>query len=270
MRKGALWKISVTTSPEAEKAVGHLLETIFGQPASIFLDATSRATVVSVYAEKIIAPPTVAPVSKPAVSRVLKPADAPKMCQRLGLQSAADLKIGYTAGLKSGATAFGTSPRQQFREVAARLRQELRRLAECGLAISPGRISVEKLRRGDWGESWERHFRPIEIGSALLLKPSWSRTKPKKTQAEVVLDPGLSFGTGQHPTTRFCLEQIVAFHSPNKPQSFLDLGTGSGILAIAAAKLGYRPVLALDVDPQAIRTARANARRNGAVRIACG
>ena len=67
----------------------------------------------------------------------------------------------------------------------------------------------------------------------------------------VVLDPGLSFGTGQHPTTRFCLEQIVAVRKPGRAQSFLDLGTGSGILAIAAARLGYRPVAATDFDPEA-------------------
>ena len=78
----------------------------------------------------------------------------------------------------------------------------------------------------------------------------------------VVLDPGLSFGTGQHPTTGFCLEQLAAWRSAGIPQSCLDLGTGSGILAIAAAKLGYAPVKALDVDPDAVRTACANARRN--------
>jgi ribosomal protein L11 methyltransferase len=78
----------------------------------------------------------------------------------------------------------------------------------------------------------------------------------------VVLDPGLSFGTGHHPTTRFCLEQLVA-HRPNRePRSFLDLGTGSGILAIAAAKLGYHPIIAIDHDPVAIRIAKANARKN--------
>ena len=79
----------------------------------------------------------------------------------------------------------------------------------------------------------------------------------------VVLDPGLSFGTGQHPTTAFCLRQLVARRRPGEAQSCLDIGTGSGILAIAAAKLGYAPVDAFDFDPEAVRIARANARRNG-------
>jgi ribosomal protein L11 methyltransferase len=79
-----------------------------------------------------------------------------------------------------------------------------------------------------------------------------------------VLDPGLSFGTGQHPTTRFCLEQVVAFRDKRMKQSLLDVGTGSGILALAAAKLGYSPVRAFDFDPAAVRIARANAVRNRA------
>jgi ribosomal protein L11 methyltransferase len=86
--------------------------------------------------------------------------------------------------------------------------------------------------------------------------------RAKPGQAVVVLDPGLSFGTGQHPTTSFCLRLLVNARRDDQAQSFLDIGTGSGILAIAAAKLGYRPVLAFDCDPDAVRVARANARRN--------
>jgi ribosomal protein L11 methyltransferase len=107
---------------------------------------------------------------------------------------------------------------------------------------------------------------PIEIGTALLIKPSWNRRKPRKGQGMVVLDPGLSFGTGQHATTGFCLRQLVAksnHETRNSKQSFLDIGTGSGILAIAAAKLGYSPVYAFDFDPESVRVARANARKNG-------
>jgi len=78
-----------------------------------------------------------------------------------------------------------------------------------------------------------------------------------------VLDPGLSFGTGQHATTEFCLRQLVARRPADQPRSFLDMGTGSGILAIAAAKLGYHPVEAFDVDPDAVRIALDNAARNG-------
>jgi ribosomal protein L11 methyltransferase len=139
----------------------------------------------------------------------------------------------------------------------------LERMVRDGFAIGPGRISVERIPREDWAESWKRHFKPLVLGSALLVKPSWSRRRPRKGQAVVVLDPGLSFGTGRHPTTAFCLHQLVARRRRGEVQSCLDVGCGSGILAIAAAKLGYRPVDALDCDPESVRIARTNARRNG-------
>jgi ribosomal protein L11 methyltransferase len=100
------------------------------------------------------------------------------------------------------------------------------------------------------------------IGRRLLVKPSWSLRQPTRGQSVVILDPGLSFGTGQHPTTHFCLAQLVAAKKPNTRQSFLDIGTGSGILAIAAARLGYRPVHGFDFDPEAVRVAAENTARN--------
>jgi len=123
-------------------------------------------------------------------------------------------------------------------------------------------ITVETLRNEDSAESWKRLFKPFEIGKRFLVKPSWSERKPARGQGVVVLDPGLSFGTGQHPTTRFCLQQIVSFRQPSMSQSFLDIGTGSGILAIAAAKLGYCRVDAFDIDPDSISVAKTNARTN--------
>lgn len=145
----------------------------------------------------------------------------------------------------------------------ANLRERLKRARAVGLNIGPGRISLARVRWEDWAESWKRHFQPINVGSALMVKPSWSRLKPRRGQAVIVLDPGLSFGTGQHPTTAFCLQQVVQCRRPTEAQSLLDIGTGSGILALAAARLGYAPVHAFDLDPNAIRIARANARQNG-------
>jgi ribosomal protein L11 methyltransferase len=142
------------------------------------------------------------------------------------------------------------------------LKQSLAQLKTFGLAIGPGRIRVEEIRRENWAESWRRHFKPLEMGDALLVKPSWIRRRAKPGQAVVVLDPGLSFGTGQHPTTSFCLRELVRRRKPEARQALLDIGTGSGILAIAAVKLGYAPVHAFDLDPESVRVARANARVN--------
>ena len=151
-------------------------------------------------------------------------------------------------------------------DVRRRIKEGLDRIRSCGIAIGPAKISIARVPKEDWAESWKRHFKPIEFGNLLLVKPGWSKKKPRKNQATVVLDPGLSFGTGQHPTTAFCLSEI-AKHSPrcsrsNNERAFLDIGTGSGILAISAAKLGYAPVRAMDFDVDAVRAARANAKRN--------
>ena len=148
----------------------------------------------------------------------------------------------------------------------ARLRKELsegwRRLAAAGLVHGTPEISLRLLPARDWSESWKRHFRPIDLGPRLLVRPSWSRRRPRRGQALIEIDPGLSFGTGQHATTRFCLEELVTHHLPQNRQSLLDAGTGSGILAIAAARLGYGPVEAFDFDPDCVRTAKENCRIN--------
>jgi ribosomal protein L11 methyltransferase len=123
------------------------------------------------------------------------------------------------------------------------------------------KASIKRLPRENWAESWKRHFKPIEVGKQLLIQPSWSRRQTRLGQQAVILDPGLSFGTGHHPTTLFCLRQLVRLRRQSAKQSFLDVGCGSGILAIAAAKLGYRAV-AFDNDPEAIRSSRSNIRRN--------
>lgn len=142
------------------------------------------------------------------------------------------------------------------------LRRGLMEIKSCGLNIGSARITIVKLPRENWADSWKRHFPPLEIGKALLVKPSWIKRKLKPGQKLVVLDPGLSFGTGQHPTTGFCLREITRHSRKEKPRSFLDMGTGSGILAIAATKLGYTPVHAFDFDPQCVKVSHANARTN--------
>ena len=238
MKTKSLWRVSVVTTPEAEDAVAELLGSIFGQSVSSHFNVKTGVSTVTVYGP-----------------RKLMSQDA---CEKI------------QAGLK--------------------------RIKNCGLKTGSGKITSAKVRREDWATSWKRHFKPIEIklknrrgelrepptsrrksgrrgsgtlttrpserNKSLLIKPSWNKRKPRKNQAVVVLDPGLSFGTGQHPTTMFCLGELVKWRATTKSPSFLDLGTGSGILAIAAVKLGYQPVHAIDFDPKAVHVARANARAN--------
>jgi ribosomal protein L11 methyltransferase len=143
----------------------------------------------------------------------------------------------------------------------APVKAALAAVAREGVPSEP--LRVTRVRREDWAESWKRHFPPLVIGRALLIRPSWSRRRGRAGQTVVTLDPGLSFGTGQHATTAFCLRQLVDCRRNGQRQSCLDAGTGSGILAIAAARLGYAPVQAFDFDAEAVRIARENAAANG-------
>ena len=112
----------------------------------------------------------------------------------------------------------------------------------------------------DWGERWKRFHAPVLIGGSVYVRPPWEQPAVRPGVQEVVIDPGQAFGTGAHPTTRMCLELLLGLDPHG---SIADLGCGSGVLAIAAAKLGFRPVTAVDADRGAVRATCANARVNG-------
>ncbi len=186
------------------------------------------------------------------------------LAEALGQQLDSRPVIELRPGRATGSVAVYLSGRMgNWAQTRRRLRQAIEQVRDCGLDVGRVRIQRRWLRSQNWAQAWKRHFKPIEIGHTLLVRPGWSRRRPRPGQVEVVLDPGLSFGTGHHPTTAWCLRELVRLRKTGQVQSFLDMGTGSGILAIAAAKLGYRPVVALEVDGQAARIARTNARRNG-------
>ncbi|OGI46688.1 MAG: ribosomal protein L11 methyltransferase [Candidatus Muproteobacteria bacterium RBG_16_65_34] len=111
----------------------------------------------------------------------------------------------------------------------------------------------------DWACSWMAHYKPLQVGHNLWVCPSW-RTPPDPTAINIVLDPGLAFGTGDHPTTALCLEWLSEQALAGK--TVLDYGCGSGILAIAALKLGAKEAYAVDIDPQALAVTHQNAARN--------
>jgi ribosomal protein L11 methyltransferase len=123
-----------------------------------------------------------------------------------------------------------------------------------------GELTARRIDDKDWLESWKAYFVPNRVG-AFLIRPSWSKPDGDGDAVAIVLDPGMAFGTGLHPTTQQCLEALSAL--PLEGRSVLDVGTGSGILAIAAAKRGASPVVAVDTDAIAVEAARENAVRNG-------
>ena len=119
---------------------------------------------------------------------------------------------------------------------------------------------IEQLEDKDWEREWMDNFHPMRFGERLWICPSW-RDVPDPNAVNVMLDPGLAFGTGTHPTTAMCLQWLDSLDLTDK--TVIDFGCGSGILAIAALKLGAKHVVGIDIDPQAIQASRDNAERNG-------
>jgi ribosomal protein L11 methyltransferase len=115
----------------------------------------------------------------------------------------------------------------------------------------------------DWADRWRDFHRPVRIGERVVIRPSWEESTPA-AGVDVVIDPGQAFGTGAHPTTRMCVEMLIGLSDAGEARgSLVDLGAGSGVLAIVAAKLGFGPVTAVDHEPAAIEAAQANAAANG-------
>jgi ribosomal protein L11 methyltransferase len=132
-------------------------------------------------------------------------------------------------------------------------------VAEIGLLEVPA-YTVEAVAEQNWVQLTQSQFDPIRVSDRLWIVPSWHES-PDPAAINLILDPGMAFGTGSHPTTRLCLEWLERHVTADS--SLLDYGCGSGILAIAAARLGAGRVAGVDIDPQAVESARANAERNG-------
>jgi ribosomal protein L11 methyltransferase len=129
--------------------------------------------------------------------------------------------------------------------------------------LPPARF--RSMHERNWAEAWKKHYRPIPVGQKLIIVPAWMDS-PDETRLPIRIDPGMAFGTGTHPTTRLCLEleeKVIAAWSGDAGMQVIDVGCGSGILSMAALKLGARRALGVDVDPEAIDAARKNARLNG-------
>ena len=151
--------------------------------------------------------------------------------------------------VKSGAR--GDQIRQQIEEG----------LWHLGRILPMPEPQIRTVRQEDWANSWKQFYKPLRIGQRVWLKPSWEDVDVAPGDVVIELEPGMAFGTGMHPTTRLCVAALEARVQPGT--SLLDVGTGSGVLAVLAAKLGADPVIATDIDPLAVDATRDNAERNG-------
>jgi ribosomal protein L11 methyltransferase len=140
---------------------------------------------------------------------------------------------------------------------------ELPELGEVEAAAGDGLVEVVATEvPDDWADRWQDFHKPLLVGERLWLRPSWE--EPREGAIDLVVDPGRAFGTGAHPTTRLCLEYLLELEAAGEATGPLtDLGTGSGVLAIAAAKLGWDPVRGYDHEPASVEAATANAAANG-------
>ena len=161
------------------------------------------------------------------------------------------------------------------RAAVERAERELGHLQAFGLRPI-GDLTLTVVREADWANAWKAHFPVLRIGRRIVIRPTWRRHRRQPDDVVLALDPGMAFGTGLHPTTRLCLASLESLADrgvltgggiDGGPARVLDVGSGSGILAIAAGLLGAREVLAVDVDPIAVEASAANARRNRLGRV---
>lgn len=174
-------------------------------------------------------------------------------------------------GAGTGGVVIDDEHRAELRAYLPHDERLLRRLADLRreladlVAFFPGMSELRQTERfvaeEDWANAWREHFHPVRIGRRLVVAPTWEPFQPRLGELVLRLDPGMAFGTGTHPSTVLCLRALEDGVAAGA--SVLDVGTGSGILAVAAALLGAASVTALDIDPLAVRVARQNATANG-------
>ncbi|AGX42096.1 50S ribosomal protein L11 methyltransferase [Clostridium saccharobutylicum] len=141
-------------------------------------------------------------------------------------------------------------------EVVETVRQKLEEIKSLGLDIGEGKVTYRKMHEEDWANNWKQYYKPVKITDKIVIKPIWEEYEKKDDELIIELDPGMAFGTGTHETTRMCIKALDKYVKPNT--TVFDVGCGSGILAIAAAKLGANHVVGVDLDPVAVDSSKEN------------
>lgn len=151
------------------------------------------------------------------------------------------------------------------------IKQSISTLPEFGLNIGTGEVSTLEVNEEDWSTSWKKYYKPTKIGKDIVIKPTWEQYEAQEGEIIIEMDPGMAFGTGTHETTMMCVQQLEERIS--KESTVFDIGCGSGILSIVAAKLGAEKVIGVDLDEVAVNVAKKNVVENkvdGAVEIRHG
>ncbi|MZQ76340.1 MAG: 50S ribosomal protein L11 methyltransferase [Peptoclostridium sp.] len=141
------------------------------------------------------------------------------------------------------------------------IREKIKRLPEYGLEIGEGSVEISEVDDSDWADSWKKYYKPTKIGDRIVIKPTWEEYSKTEGELVIELDPGMAFGTGTHETTSMCIRALEEYVTPDK--TVFDIGCGSGILSIVAAKLGAHRVIGGDFDEVAVKVANENVALNG-------
>ncbi|HLQ39661.1 MAG TPA: 50S ribosomal protein L11 methyltransferase [Tetragenococcus sp.] len=160
--------------------------------------------------------------------------------------------------LKEGAYVTAYFPETVFiPEILPMITEKISKLPEFGLAIGNNQITVDEVAEENWATAWKKYYHPVRISRYLTIKPSWQDYQTQDESQKVIqLDPGMAFGTGTHPTTRLSLQALECVIRGN--ETVLDVGTGSGVLSIAASFLGAKEIYAYDLDEVAVKAAKEN------------
>lgn len=148
------------------------------------------------------------------------------------------------------------SEEDNIEEVLEYINEKMRELNDLGIDTGLAKVESEKMHEEDWANNWKKYYKPTKIGERIVVKPIWEEYDAKENELVLELDPGMAFGTGTHETTRMCIQALDKY--VKEDSTVFDVGCGSGILAIAAAKLGAKKAIGVDLDPVAVESANEN------------
>ena len=152
------------------------------------------------------------------------------------------------------------SEERNVMELVETIKQKVSALTGFGIDIGEGSVSLGQVNEEDWANEWKKYYKPTKIGEKLVVKPTWEDYEVQDGDLVIELDPGMAFGTGTHETTTMCMRELEKYVTEDS--KVFDIGCGSGILAIAAAKLGAKDVIAVDLDEVAVKVAAENVAHN--------
>lgn len=148
------------------------------------------------------------------------------------------------------------SQEDNIQDIILYINEKLEEIKDLGFDLGQCVVESEEMHEEDWANTWKKYYKPVKVGEKIVVKPIWEEYQPNEGELVIELDPGMAFGTGTHETTRMCIQSLEKY--TNKEAVVFDVGCGSGILAIAAAKLGAKMAVGVDLDPVAVESAIEN------------